>query len=92
MSNLVGAWAVRSVRPGRRRWYFVGRDQRIRWFEVGAEIAWRLEQGSLAIAERPGHADEPYALVPRAIAERLRQIDATFIRFWNETPAEPGDR
>jgi uncharacterized protein YaiL (DUF2058 family) len=81
--NLAGAWAIREAKPGRRRWFFVRRDGIIRWFDVGAELAWRLELGAVAVVERPGDPDEPFAMVPRDVAERISGIEPQFVRFWN---------
>jgi uncharacterized protein YaiL (DUF2058 family) len=81
--NLAGAWAIREPKPGRRRWFFVRRDGIIRWFDVGAELAWKLELGAVAVVERPGDPDEPFAMVPRDVAERILSIEPQFVRFWN---------
>lgn len=83
VDQLAGAAAVRESRPGRRRWCFVTRENRIRWLDVGATIAWQLELGNLAIVERPGNRDEPFAIVPRQTAERIAALDCRYVRFWN---------
>lgn len=81
--HLVRVWAVRELHPGNNRWCFVSRSNRIRWLLVGAEVAERLTAGSLAIVERPDDANEPFALVPRHVAERIAGIDPSAVRFWN---------
>jgi len=87
VSNLAGAWAVREQKPGPRRFCFVTREQRITWFDLSAPLALQLELGAMAIVDRPGDPDEPYAIVPRNIAEQISQIDPQHIRFWNQTSA-----
>jgi uncharacterized protein YaiL (DUF2058 family) len=87
--SLAGSWAIREARPGPRRWCFVTRDGRIRWFDVSAWVGWQLEVGNLAIVERPGDDDEPHAIVPRTVAERIVALDPDFVRFWNRAPTDP---
>jgi uncharacterized protein YaiL (DUF2058 family) len=84
--SLVGAWAVREPHPGSRRFCFVTRARKILWLDVSPQLAWQLEVGNLAIVERPGDADEPHAIVPRAVSERLAALDAELVRFWNREP------
>ncbi len=89
--NLARAWALRQVRKGRRRWYFPLPDGRIGWLDVTAEHAWRLEIGALAVVAVPGDKDEPYALVPRRVAERIEAIAPEFVCFWNRDQAAEVD-
>lgn len=86
IANLAGTWAVRELKPGPRRFCFVTRQQKIGWFHVTPPVAWKLESGQLAIVERPGDTDEPHALVPARIAERIEQLDAAYVLFWNREP------
>ncbi len=89
--NLARAWAVRQARKGRRRWYFPLPDGRIEWLDVSAELAWQLETGALAVVAVPGDRDEPFALVPRRVAERIEAIAAEFVCFWNRDRAAEVD-
>ncbi|MFH2009735.1 MAG: DUF2058 family protein [bacterium] len=85
VSNLAGAWAVRERKPGPRRFCFVTRERRIVWFDLSVSLALQLEVGAMAIVERPGDSDEPYAIVPRAIAERVSHIDPQYVLFWSRS-------
>lgn len=92
VKDLVSSSAIRQRQPGPRRFCFVTRDQKIRWIYVTAELAWRLERGTLAIVEQPGVGREPFAIVPDTAAKRLLQISLDAVRFWNRDgnpPAAP---
>lgn len=93
-ANLVRASAVREPKPGPRRFCFVSRQRNIRWFDLSATLARKLELGLLAIVEHPGDADEPHALVPSDIAERMERLDPDLVRFWNREPggADPPEQ
>jgi uncharacterized protein YaiL (DUF2058 family) len=47
-----------------------------------------LQQGELAIVDRPNGNDRPHALVPRAIAEQILGLESKAIRFWARSPTE----
>lgn len=85
-ASLAGKWAVREQKPGPRRFCFVSRARKILWFDLSAALARKLELGVLAIVERPGNADEPHAMVPSNIAERMQRLDPDLVRFWNREP------
>ena len=88
-ANLAGTWAVREQKPGPRRFCFVSRQQKICWLDLSDALARKLELGVLAIVERPDNADEPHALVPSNIAERMERLDPELVRFWIRAPAVP---
>ncbi len=89
-AHLVKTSAVPDPTPGPRRFCFVNRQRKIRWFDLSAPLARKLELGLLAIVESPGDADEPHVLVPADIAERMEALDPELVRFWNREPAGTG--
>ncbi len=104
-ASLVKTSAIRDPKPGSRRFCFVSRHRKIRWFDLNAALARKLELGLLAIVESPGQKSEPYALVPADTAKRMEKLDPELVRFWNREPAgaepteglttpgdEPGDK
>lgn len=91
--------AARTVREaqlentgGRRRWFFVARGGRIRFFEVDDTTARLLMDGEAGIVESVGEAKGEHTLVggQRALGT-LAGIDPELVRFWNR-PGQPQDR
>ena len=70
---------------GRRRWYYVRRDQRLSYFEVSDEVARLLREGQAVIVEGFDDAEGQHFLVkdPMAIG-RIHVEDAAHVRFWNQ--------
>jgi len=93
-ANLVRTSAVREPKPGPRRFCYVTRQRKIRWFDLSAGLARKVELGLVAIVEHPGDADEPHALVPSSVAERMERLDPDLVRFWNKEKgsADPIER
>jgi uncharacterized protein YaiL (DUF2058 family) len=85
-ASLVKTSAVREPKPGSQRFCFVSRGRKIRWFDLTAPLARKLELGLLAIVESPGDKNEPFALVPADIAARMEELDPELVRFWNREP------
>jgi len=88
-ADLVKTSALRDLKPGPRRFCFVSRQRKIRWLDLTAPLARKLELGLLAIVESTGDADEPHVLVPADIAERMEMLDPELVRFWNREPGGP---
>jgi len=63
-----------------RRWYFEARDGRIPYVAVDDELSHKLERGSAALVESP---DGKMWTVSREAAERIDQLDRSWIRCWN---------
>lgn len=75
LRNIVSNQAI-SPRGGDRRFYYVGRDQVIRYLQVPDGIGRDLERGVLGIvAEIDGSRVLPVFLVPKAVVE---QVSADF--------------
>jgi len=76
------------VDPGERAFYFVTRKNRLRRLELSAAQAEALEQGRLAVVERPDPAQIEHALVPAELALALVAEFPKAVRFLN-APGSP---
>ncbi|HSP18635.1 MAG TPA: hypothetical protein VLQ79_03920 [Myxococcaceae bacterium] len=77
-----------AVEPGERTFYFVTRKNRLRRLELSEAQAEALEQGRLAVMERPDPAQIEHALVPAALALALVAEFPKAVRFLN-APGSP---
>lgn len=78
------------VEPGEQTFYFVTRKNRLRRLELSADQAAALEQGRLAVVERPDPAQIEHALVPGALATELLTDFPKAVRFLNAPGASVG--
>jgi hypothetical protein len=76
------------VEPGERAFYFVTRKNRLRRLELSEVQAEALEQGKLAVVERPDPAQIEHALVPAELALALVAEFPKAVRFLN-APGSP---
>jgi uncharacterized protein YaiL (DUF2058 family) len=76
--------------PGETAFYFVTRKNKLRRLELSAEQAKQLEQGELAVVERPDPDRIEHALVPPAIAEQLLTMSERAVRFLAKPGAQVG--
>jgi uncharacterized protein YaiL (DUF2058 family) len=73
---------------GPRRFYFLTRDDRVPFVEIGDEVGARLERGQAAVAESP---EGELTLIDGDSAKRVAELDPTWLRFWlgrAEKPAQ----
>ena len=77
-----------TVEPGERTFYFVTRKNRLRRLELSDAQAEALEQGRLAVVERPDPAQIEHALVPGELALALVAEFPKAVRFLN-APGSP---
>jgi hypothetical protein len=77
-----------AVEPGERTFYFVTRKNRLRRLELSDAQAEALEQGRLAVVERPDPAQIEHALVPGEVALALVPEFPKAVRFLN-APGSP---
>jgi len=76
------------MEPGERAFYFVTRRNRLRRLELSDAQAESLEQGRLAVVERPDPAQIDHALVPGELALALVAEFPKAVRFLN-APGSP---
>jgi hypothetical protein len=77
-----------AVEPGERAFYFVTRKSRLRRLELSDAQAEALEQGRLAVVERPDPAQIEHALIPADVALALVGEFPKAVRFLN-APGSP---
>jgi len=70
------------IESGDCAFHFVTRKGRIRRLELSPAQVKKLEEGTLAIVERPEPAQIEHSLVPAATAEEMLQLSQTSVRFY----------
>ena len=69
---------------GTRRWYFMTRNNEVKYLYISEPLGLQLSTGALAIVERPDEFEEPcYVLLEREAAELVARVDPTYVRFHN---------
>jgi uncharacterized protein YaiL (DUF2058 family) len=76
--------------PGERTFHFVTRKNRLRRLELSPAQAEALEQGRLAVVERPDPAQIEHALVPAEVAVELLGTHPKAVRFLSRPEAPVG--
>lgn len=69
--------------PGDVRFHFMTRKGKLRRLEMSEAQQKLLEEGKLAIVERPEPALIEHSIVPREIAEQLLVLNEKAVRFYN---------
>ncbi len=72
-----------AIEPGTTTFYFVTRKQKLRRLELSEGQAKMLEEGKLAVVERPDPDRIEHALVPPEAAAELFAQSEKAVRFWN---------
>jgi uncharacterized protein YaiL (DUF2058 family) len=84
IQHIVDYWKLSEEPSGTRRWYFVTRNNVVKYLYVSEPLGLQLSTGALAIVERPDEFDEPrYVLIEREAAELVARVDPTYVRFHN---------
>jgi len=78
------------LEPGDQTFHFVTRKGRLRRLELTAAQHQRLEQGELAVVERPDPAQIEHSLVPAAAADQLLKLSERAVRFFNKPGSAVG--
>jgi hypothetical protein len=78
------------LEPGERTFYFVTRRNRLRRLELSPVQADALEQGRLAVVERPDPAQIEHSLVPADLALELLATHPKAVRFLSRQEASVG--
>jgi uncharacterized protein YaiL (DUF2058 family) len=82
--HIADYWKLSEEPSGTRRWYFVTRNNIVKYLSISEPIGLQLSTGTLAIVERPEELEEPrYLLIEREAAELVARIDPTYVRFHN---------
>ena len=89
--NLIKTSAEEQILGNDQTFHFVGRDRRIHKLTTKSAIAELLTSGALAIVECDDDPARDYKVVRAAAAERLEELDAERILFWNKPGSGEGD-
>jgi uncharacterized protein YaiL (DUF2058 family) len=86
--HTIDYWQLPEESSGTRRWYFVARDNSVRYLYVSEPLALQLGTGALAIVERPDETEPRYVLVERDAAELVARVEPMYVRFHNTEPVD----
>jgi hypothetical protein len=78
------------IEPGDRAFHFVTRKGKLRRLELSAAQVKQLEEGALAIVERPDPGQIDHSLVPPDTADRMVRLSEKSVRFYNRKGAPIG--
>lgn len=79
-----------ALEPGATVFYFVTRKNKLRRLELSEAQAKLLQDGKLAVVERPDPDKIEHALVPPQVAEALLALSPKAVRFLNKAGAQVG--
>lgn len=79
-----------ALEPGATVFYFVTRKNKLRRLELSEAQAKLLQDGQLAVVERPDPDKIEHALVPPQVAEELLALSQKAVRFLNKAGAQVG--
>ena len=71
-----------ETRLGEHTFFFTTRSKKLRRLVIEEAVRVSLEKGEYAVVEWPNRPDFPWAVVPRAAAERILKIDPVALRFF----------
>ncbi len=77
-----------STQMGTETFFFITRSKKLRRLLIDEAVKGQLEKGELAVVEWPNQPDFPWAVVPRASAEKILKIDEAAIRFYVRSEKE----
>jgi hypothetical protein len=89
LRELVHAGQV-PIDVGATVFYFMTRKGKLRRLELTEAQAKQLEEGVLAVVERPEPAQIEHSLVPAAVAEQMYAISQKSVRFLNRKESPIG--
>jgi uncharacterized protein YaiL (DUF2058 family) len=77
-----------ETRIGEHTFFFTTRSKKLRRLVIEDDVRSRLEKGEYAVVEWPNRPDFPWAVVPRAVADRILKIDPIAVRFFLKSDTE----
>ena len=87
VAKIVAAQHV-ETRIGEHTFFFTTRSRKMRRLVIEESVKNQLEKGECAVVEWPDRPDFPWAVVPRAAAERILKIDPVAVRFYLRSDEE----
>jgi len=83
IQHITDYWRLEEP-TGTLRWYFMTRNNVVKYLSVSEPLGLQLSTGALAIVERPDELEESrYVLIEREAAELVAHVDPTYVRFHN---------
>src|SRR5215510_2392584 len=83
IQHITDYWRLEEP-TGTLRWYFMTRNNVVKYLFVSEPLGLQLSTGALAIVERPDELEESrYVLIEREAAELVARVDPTYVRFHN---------
>jgi uncharacterized protein YaiL (DUF2058 family) len=73
---------------GEHTFFFTTRSRKMRRLVIEEPVKRGLERGDYAVVEFPNQPDFPWAVVPRAAAEKILKIDPVAVRFYLRSETE----
>ena len=80
--------AAIETKLGENTFFFTTRSRKMRRLCIETDIQQALEKGEMAVVEFPGKPDFPWAVVPRAAAEKVLKADRDAVRFYVRSRSE----
>ena len=77
-----------ETRIGEHTFFFTTRSRKMRRLVIEEPVKAALEKGEYAVVEWPNQPDFPWAVVPRASAEKILKLDAQAVRFFLRSEQE----
>lgn len=87
IARLVAAGRV-ETKIGEHTFFFTTRSKKMRRLVIEEGVKQKLERGEYAVVEWPNQPDFPWAVVPRAVALRILEIDRVAVRFFLKSEKE----
>ena len=88
IQHITDYWRLEEP-TGTLRWYFMTRNNVVKYLSVSEPLGLQLSTGALAIVERPDELEEPrYVLIEREAAELVARVDPAYVRFHNTNIGE----
>ncbi len=86
LKHLVGE--PHKLDAGDRVFFFMTRSQKLKRLLVTEADEKRLQAGDLAVVDLPDHPSFPWAVVDRAVAEKVLAVDSKALRFYIRSERE----
>lgn len=77
-----------ETKIGEHTFFFTTRSRKLRRLVIEEPVRQKLEKGEYAVVEWPNRPDFPWAVVPRATADRVLEIDPVAVRFYLKSQKE----
>lgn len=80
--NIIQQNAVKQVKGGNKKFYFVTPLKKIEAFRLADDIIRKLESGKLAIAWDESNPRDPFVLIPQTVAQKVADMKPENLLFF----------